>query len=220
MRRYLVLLVLGIGGALALVLAVRHEWAARKDQERQAQELDRLGKKIERLQGQVAAVGTAAAVLGARGRAPAEPQEPAVPAVDLPAPQFAAEPPAPSRHRTAAEQAEIFRGYFASLDQLRGSTDDSALTGHMSEVLTSIRPEFASLRQGHLDLLRCGNGVCRIEMSFASAAEVSQAKTELLLQVGPQGGASTMYVDPARPHLFMYLAQPGIALPPFPTGPA
>lgn len=224
MRRHMIWLVLGVAGAVVLLVAYRHEANARAEQERQAQEIDRLEKKMSRLQGQVAVVGTAA-VLGARpprsdevARDVAPPMPAAVPAPV--APPSGDQEPAPPRLHTAAEQAEVFKGYFASIDQLRGAADDPALTGRLSEALRSVKPEFASLQKGHLDLLRCGNGICRIEMSFPSEAEMSHAKTELLFQIGPLAGPSTMYADPGGSRLFAYFAAPGAKLPPFPKGPA
>jgi len=213
--------VAGLGGLAALFAVYRHETNARDEREKQALEIDRLEKKMSRLQGQVAVVGSATAVLGAQRPRLVEQPSPVAPVVPVSAtPPPDDQPPVPPRLHTAAEQSEVFKNYFATIDQVRGAADDRVLTGRMAEALRSVKPEFGSLQKGHLEVLRCGNSVCRIEMTFPSEAELSQAKAELLFQLGPLAGPGTMYANPGESRLFAYFAAPGAKLPPFPQGPA
>lgn len=218
--RKLVWAVVGLAGLAVSVAAYRHETNAREEREKLAQEVDRLEKKMSHLQGQVAVVGSAA-VLGAQRSRPAEAPSPAAPVAPAPAtPPPEQQAPEPPHLHTAAEQSETFKNYFAAIDQVRGVAEDRTLTGRLSDALHSVRPEFMSLQKGHVEVLRCGNGVCRIEMTFPSDAELSQAKTELLFQLGPLAGPATMYSNPGESRLFAYFAAPGGKLPPFPKGPA
>ena len=79
-----------------------------------------------------------------------------------------------------------------------------------------MKSEFKSLHGAKVDSVSCGNGLCRLELTFASSADLATGKGELLFQIGPLAGATTMYADPGRNQLFAYFSARGTELPPFP----
>jgi hypothetical protein len=208
-RRGWLAVVAGAALVVGLVLLRSHDRGARPDDgAARAAENNDLEIKMARLQGKLAA-------LESRVSTPAPTQEDpnAAPAA-APAPAPAPNPP--PRRRTREEQTAIFEGYFDRLDSLRGTRDDGALTKQFAASLAAVNPEHKSLHGAKVDSVACGNGLCRVELTFASTNDLDMGKLELQFQIGPLSGATTMYADPERPHLFAYFAAPGTELPPFP----
>jgi hypothetical protein len=121
--------------------------------------------------------------------------------------------------RTPQKQTALFESYFASLDQLRREAEDPALTARYVRSLQAVDPAFSALKQAHLDGVTCGSGLCRVDLTFPSSAQVDQGKTELMFQVGPLSSSASVYSDLKRPHVAGYFAAPGHRLPPFPGAP-
>jgi hypothetical protein len=121
--------------------------------------------------------------------------------------------------RTPREQTTMFESYFASLDQVRREAADPALTARYVRALRAVNPAFSALKEAHLDGVTCGNGLCRVDLTFPSSAQVTQGKTELMFQIGPLSSSASVYSDLKRPHIAGYFAAPGHRLPPFPDAP-
>jgi hypothetical protein len=183
--------------------------APRAEDPRSADVAD-LRAQLAELQARVASTESPRAAMAAR-----EDDEP--PAATASAPPASPPKETPPPRLTREQATTRFEAYFAGLDDLRGRGEDRALTSAFAGALAEPSPTFRALERGKVDLVTCGNGLCRVELTFPDAAEIGLARTELLMKIGPLSGGASMFVDADRPHVTAYFAQRGSSLPPFPT---
>jgi hypothetical protein len=203
---------IGFGVAFAALASFawreHHRRVESTEGQARASDVASLELEIARLKGKVAAVearsATAAALPPPTPSATAPTAAPAPPAV-------------PPRHPTHEEQVARFESYFATLDGVRGAREDEGLTKRFADTLKTVTPGFTTLQGSTVDLVSCGNGLCRVELTFPNMQELALGRNELLMQLRSVAEASTMYADIDKPHLAAYFAAAGTTLPPFPT---
>jgi len=115
------------------------------------------------------------------------------------------------------EQAARFRKYFKILDAARGPVDDATLTSTFTKQLGELRPEFTALKAATIAPAHCGNGLCRVDVSFSDASLCDRIRTELMFHIGPTAAQSTVQIHEPRTAFSAYFAMRGTRLPPFPT---
>ena len=168
-----------------------------------------LREEVSRLQGKV----TALQVEAAEARTAAIS---AAPAPTEPGPSKAAPMALPPRP-TQAEQIGRFERYFATLDSQRGASVDEQATGRFRDALTGPMPGLEAIKKEDVSLVTCGNGLCKIELTFSNEQAARAARSELPIRIGPMGSSASMYMDPDKHRVVAYFATPGTQMPQFPA---
>jgi hypothetical protein len=118
-------------------------------------------------------------------------------------------------HQTPEQERRRFDDYFASIDAVRGGATDGALVDQMTRALRAETPDAPDLRTAHFDLVDCGNGLCRVELTFADSEAAGRARTQLTAQAAAVAPQASVFASDR--HVSAYFATPGASLPPFPS---
>ena len=215
MRAWLIVatfVALGAGGFLLVTHGKSSKAPARAAH---AEELGELRQEVDALRHQVGsaqALGMAALAHNAPSA-----QAPAAAAPEA-KDQAAAEAPAPDplTQPGPEQQVENFKSYFDQLDALRGPATDTALAAKVDDAVATYDWKLVSGVAPTTHAVQCGNGYCRVSLTFKELQEAETARTGLSMAAGPILGRMSVYLDPKTLKVEGYFAQVDKPFPPFP----
>jgi hypothetical protein len=129
-----------------------------------------------------------------------------------PKPVARTEPP------TNAEAVKTFKGYFEQLDALRGTGDDVDLTAKFTTALSSDEWKDGAPGSPVKRAVSCGNGYCRVVLTFTNAKDGADARVRLMLAVHDLASRTSIFFDPETLQVEGYFATDDKTFPPFPDG--
>jgi hypothetical protein len=121
-------------------------------------------------------------------------------------------PPQP----TQAQMLASFNSFFDELDNLRGSGSDVAMTEKFLTVLSKGEWRDGAKSSPIARAVSCGNGFCRVSLTFEDVAEAGAARMRLVLSLGPLSTEQSVFLDPEKRRVEGYFATGDKAFPPFP----
>jgi hypothetical protein len=172
-------------------------------------ELEALQRQVDSLRGQV---GTAQAMsLSALAK-----QSASAVASAAPPPEPSTAPPLAAPTSTPEQQAETFRDYFAQLDALRGAPNDTATASKVDDAVMHYDWKLVSGSPPSRHSTQCGNGYCRVTLSFDTLPDAETARAGLAMAAGPVLGRMSVYVNPKTLQVEGYFAEIDKPFPAFP----
>jgi hypothetical protein len=116
---------------------------------------------------------------------------------------------------TQQEMVATFRTYFKRIDDLRGTPRDDALAATFDEVLSNEWRD--KVANGPIDkALTCGNGYCRMSLTFKDLLDAAAARSKLALSLARLSSGMSLFLDPGTRQLEGYFATGEKTLPSFP----
>jgi len=215
MRAFMILS--GCAALLLCVVILRRETTekamAKSDN---GEEIGLLTREVAALRGRVGVAEVLGQAALARSAHPAQ-----IPAAAAPQPTNSVAPDtaadsAPTR-ATQEQQVKTFRSYFEELDALRGPGTDTAMAAKVETSIASFDWKLTDSSAPTSTSVTCGNGYCRIALTFKEQHDAEAGRMGLSMAAGPILGRMSVFLDPATLQVEGYFANADAEFPPFPS---
>jgi hypothetical protein len=178
-----------------------------------ADDVGELRQEVEALRGRVGSAEALGAVALGRATAPAPAptaEEPAAPAAN-PAPQPIPAPPTP------AQELANFRTYYGQIDALRGPPTDTVMAAKVESTIAAFDWKKLTDTAGPTTKnVACGNGYCRVSLTFSDLADAEAGRMGLTMAAGPMLGRFSAFLDPDTLKVEGYFTSEDKPFPAFP----
>jgi hypothetical protein len=216
MRTIVIVCVLAAATACAL-LFFRGSTPKKIARAADGEEVAALRDQVAELQGHVRYAETLGAAALERQASASRPADSASAKAVAPVPEAPAPSSEPPRNPPTPKQAVArFRSYFDELDALRGPGNDMSLSRKVGDAVDAFDWKLTNGAGPTDKSVTCGNGYCRVKLSFNELQDAENGRTGLSMAAGPVLGRMSIFLDPETKQVEGYFGEKDAYFPPFP----